>query len=111
MEVIVTEGIKVPNAVIVSGVTETEDDEKLLEVLQKYGSIAKIVKIQDPESEFHQNLIVEFSSGNAMQTLEPVLPFTHHLTDNPEITYVVRSLSSVYTKQFGGMLPGLTLKG
>lgn len=112
MEVIVTEGIKVPNAVIVSGVTGNEDDDdKLLEVLQKYGSIAKIIKVEDPESEFHQNLIVEFSSGNSMQSLEPVLPFTHKLIDNPEISYLVRSLSSVYTKQFGGDATRSYLKG
>lgn len=111
MEVIVTKGIKVPNAVIVSGVTGTEHDEKLLEVLQKYGSIAKIVNVQDPESESHENLVVEFSSGNAMQTLDPVLPFTHQLLDNPEITYVVRSLSSVYTKQMGGDATRSYLKG
>lgn len=111
MEVVVTEGIKVPNAVIVSEVTGTEDDEKLLEVLQKYGSIAKVIKVEDPESEFHQNLIVEFSSGNAMQTLEPVLPYTHKLIDNPEISYVVRYLSSVYTKQLGGDATRSYLKG
>lgn len=102
MEEIVAKGIKVPNAVIVSGATGTADDEKIIEDLEKHGSISNIVKIQDPISEFHQNLIVEFSSGSAIQSLEPMLPYIYKLTDNPEITYVVKSLSDVYTKYLGG---------
>ncbi len=67
--------------------------KKMIEDLQKHGTISNIVKIQDPISEFHQDLIVEFSCGSAMQSLEPMLPYT--LTDSPEITYVVKSLSDV----------------
>lgn len=111
MEVVVTEGIKVPNSVVVSGVTGTDDDEKLFEILQKHGSISKMVTVQDPKSDFYQNLIVEFNSGNAMQSLEPLLPYTYRLTDNPEVLYVVKSLSTVYTKQLGGDATRSYLKG
>ncbi len=111
MEEIITKGIKVPNAVIVSGATGTADDEKLIEDLQKHGSISNIVNIQDPISGFHQDLIVEFSNGSAMQSLEPMLPYTYKLTDNPEITYVVKSLSDVYTKHLGGDATRSYLKG
>ncbi len=111
MEEIITKGIKVPYAIIVSGATGTADDEKLIEDLQKHGSISNIVKIQDPISEFHQDLIVEFSNGSAVQSLEPMLPYTYKLTDNPEITYVVKSLSDVYTKHLGGDATRSYLKG
>lgn len=111
MEVVVNEGIKVPNSVVVSGVTGTDDDEKLIEILEKHGSISKIVTVQDPKSDFYQNLIVEFNSGNAMQSLEPLLPYTYRLTDNPEVVYVVKSLSTVYTKQLGGDATRSYLKG
>lgn len=111
MEIVVAEGIKVPNAVIVSGATGGTDDEKLIEFLQKHGSISKIVQVQDSKSGFHQNLIVEFSSGNALLSLQSMLPYSYELPGNPEIVYVVKPLSTVYTKQIGGDATRTYLEG
>ncbi|XP_073773333.1 zinc finger CCHC domain-containing protein 12-like [Danio rerio] len=111
MDVVMQEGIKIPNAIIISGETETADNEEFLKILQKHGSIVRSVKIQDPESEFNQDVIIEFDSGSALQSLEPLLPYTYQLTSDPNITYLVRSLSSVYTQQLGGSATKSYLKG
>lgn len=80
-------GIKVPNAVLVSGLTGSEKDEEILEFLQTYGSINRTVKIDDSLTEFHTNLIVEYNHGTAMQTLEPLLPHTHPSSVSPDVTF------------------------
>lgn len=111
MDVIFQEGIKIPNAVIVSGVTGTANDEELIKILQEHGSIARSVKIQDPDSDFHRDLIIEFDSGCALQSLELMLPYTYQLTSDPNVTYIVRSLSSVYTRKLGGSATRSYLEG
>lgn len=47
MDVIKNEGIKVPNAVIVSGLTNTDLDEEIYEDLKQFGSVNRIVKVLD----------------------------------------------------------------
>ncbi|GAA6107154.1 uncharacterized protein LOC123958507 [Tachysurus ichikawai] len=92
MDFIQKSKVKIPNAVIVSGVTQVaEQDEQVVDFLKKYGSIEKALPIDDSKSEFYQNLIIEFSSGLALVNLEPLLLYT----------YVVKALSSVYTTQIG----------
>ena len=99
MEVIDKLGIKVPNAVLVSGLTGSEKDEEIIELLQTYGSINRAVKIDDSTTEFHTNLIVEYNHGTAMQALEPLLPRTHPSSVSPDVTFHVRALASVYTQK------------
>lgn len=94
-------GIKVPNAVLVCGLTESKEDEEILEFLKGFGSFNRTVKIDDPTTEFHTNLIIEYNYGTAVQDLESLLPYTHSLKSNPEITYHVRALASVYTQKVG----------
>lgn len=94
-------GIKVPNAVLVSGLTGSEKDEEILDFLKTYGSVNRTEKIDDPATEFHTNLIVEYNHGTAMQALEPLLPHTHPSPGSPDITYHVRALASVYTLKVG----------
>lgn len=101
MDIIDNLGIKVPNAVLVCGLTESEKDEEILDFLKRYGSFKRTVKIDDPTTEFHTNLIVEYNHGTAVQALEPLLPYTHSLTGSPDITYRVRALASVYTQKVG----------
>lgn len=57
--------------------------------------------ISDKESEIYQSTIIEYISGQALELLEPQLPYTHQLSGDPAITYHVNALSSVYTQQFG----------
>lgn len=66
MDVIEREGIKVPNAVIVSGLTNTDKNEKVFEFLKKYGPIDRImnlISVSDPISEYYSKIIGEYSFG------------------------------------------------
>ncbi len=72
MEII---GVKVPNAVLISGITGTEVDEEILDFVKQYGSIHRIIPISYPSSESQESLIIEFSCGLALQTLQIILPY------------------------------------
>lgn len=104
MEIIEAEGIIIPNSVIISGLTDTESDEELFDALKRYGSFAKTVRIDDKESEFYQNVIIEYNSNQALQILEQKLPYTHQLSSEPSVKYHVRALASVFTQQLGSSI-------
>lgn len=93
--------VQIPNAVIVDGITGLVQDEEVVDFLKKYGSIQRTVLVDDESSEFHKNLIVEYSSGLAVEGLEPLLPYRHILKSDPNVVYNVRTLSSVYTSKLG----------
>lgn len=98
MDFIQRSGIKIPNAIIVSGVTEVADDtEQVLDFLKKYGSIERVLPVSDMSSEFYQNLIVEFRSGQALEGLGPLLPYELAVQGDPSVVYQIKALSSVYT--------------
>lgn len=95
MDLVQKSGVKISNAVIVSGVTQVaESDEQVIDFLKEYGKIERLLMVDDPQSEFYQNLIVEYSSGNAFENLEPYLPYTCTAKDNSNIVYEVKTLSS-----------------
>ncbi len=97
MDIIETEGIQIPNSVIVSGLIETESDDELFNTLKKYRSVVKTVRIDDKESEFYRNVIIEYDSDRALQSLGPQLPYIHQLSSEPGIKCHVRALASVFT--------------
>lgn len=111
MDIVEAEGIKVPNSVIVSGLTKTESDDELIDILKGHGSFARTIFISDKESEFYQSTIIEYNSGQALEMLEPQLPYTHPLSSDPGITYHVRALSSVFTQQLGSSVTKSYLEG
>lgn len=100
MEFVLSSGIKIPNAVIVSGVFESPDDEEVLDFLKQYGSF-RVVPVDDSTSEYFKNLIVEYESGNAMEALAPLLPYTYKLKEKPSVKYHVKVLVSVHTTKVG----------
>lgn len=91
------EGINVRNSVIVNGLTQTEVDEDLERYLQRYGSINRVLVIDDPKSEYHLCSIVEFANSSAMQTLRSTLPIEYQSSTDANVIFKVRSLDSVYT--------------
>ena len=93
-------GIKVPNAVIVSGLLESPEDEEIIDFLKKYGSM-RLVPVTDINSEFYKNLIIQYQDGAAIEALAPLLPYTHELKDNLDVKYYVQTLESVYTTKVG----------
>lgn len=98
MEVIEQENVKVPNLLIVSGITNTERDNDLTEHLSRYGRIGRIVRIDSPESTYHKNVIIEYESGSALKSLEPQLPFIFESPHQPNLKYEIKALSSIYVQ-------------
>lgn len=52
----------------------------------------------DPDSEFHQNAIIEYNHNSAIQNLLPFLPLTLGSLSDPGVTFRVRALATVYTQ-------------
>ncbi|XP_067427015.1 uncharacterized protein [Thunnus thynnus] len=95
-------GVRIPNAVIVNGLTQIADqDEQVIDYLKKYGKIERSLVVDDLSDKLYQNLIVEYSSGSALEGLEPHLSRTYTVHSNPPIAYEVKTLSGVYTTKIG----------
>lgn len=86
------ESVKIPYSVIVSGLTGTGTDNDGATHLGKYGSINRFFHIDDPTSDFHKHMIIEFTHGTAMQTLEPLLPLQLESSTEAETVSKIRSL-------------------
>ncbi|CAK6978484.1 paraneoplastic antigen Ma1-like, partial [Scomber scombrus] len=59
------------------------------------------IEVDDSQSEFFQNLIVEYSSGSALEGLEPHLPYTCTAQGDSTVVYEVKTLSSAYATKVG----------
>lgn len=101
MDFIQGSSVKIPNSVIVDGVTELAQDEEVIDFLKRYGVIQRTVLIDDQSSEFHKNLIVEYSSGSAVEALQPLLPYSYTLKGDPNVVYNVEALSGIYASKLG----------
>lgn len=101
MEVVESENIKVPNSLIITGLSHTTVDEEIFDYLKQHGSIARIIKVSEPSSEFHDQVIVEFSSGATVKTLGGILPLDRPSDANPDIVHHVEALASVYSSEKG----------
>ncbi|KAG9274901.1 zinc finger CCHC domain-containing protein 18-like [Astyanax mexicanus] len=102
MEIIQKENVNVPNSLIVSGLTHTKIDEELFDYLKGHGSIARLIHIGKTESEYYQQVIVEYNFDTAIKSIEPLLPLDYASTSDPEVNYLVKALSSVYAGKAGG---------
>lgn len=100
MDIVTKEDIKVPNSLIVSGLIENESDEELVDFLNKSGHIARVVRIDSPQSLYHKNAIVEYESGAAINALKPMLPYSFESPSH--IRYQIRALSSEYVPIVSG---------
>lgn len=96
MEIVTQESVEIPCSVVVSGLTETDRDEEASTYLQRYGSIKRFLRIDDPKSDFHRHIIVEFTQSTAMESLEPLLPLKLENPTHPGVVFEVKSLASVY---------------
>lgn len=96
MDVFLKRGIKIPNAVLVEGITESVGDEAV-DFLKQYGSISNTYLVSAKESDFDGTLVVEYTNGEAIEALRPILPYT--LTADKETLYL-SELSAVSTDHF-----------
>lgn len=84
MEIVERENVKITSSVIVSGLTNTELDEDLSDFLNSHGRVARVLRIDDPQSPHHKDAIVEYESCYALTTLEPLMP--HDFKSSHNIT-------------------------
>ncbi|KAM9707724.1 paraneoplastic antigen Ma3-like [Menidia menidia] len=91
------ESVKVPNSLIISGLSETEVDNEVFEHLKQYGKISRIVKMPDACDQ----VIVEYESGLAVETLKGSLPFDRVCDGNTDIVHHVDALANVYSPEKG----------
>lgn len=97
MDIIQTSSVKIPNSVIVSGVTGTETDEELHDFLKQFGSIQRVIPVDFTEQESGKRVIVEYVYSTAMQSLLPSLPHRLNSRTETDVTYHIKALASVYT--------------
>ncbi|KAM7384236.1 hypothetical protein PAMA_011534 [Pampus argenteus] len=110
MDFIVKENVKIPNAVLVSGITNTEVDEEIFDFLKKYGSISRVIKVPSTDPELQ--VIVEYEQGTAVEALEAnFLPYRRTCTTDPKVVHHVQSLANVYTSSGGTAATDTYLSG
>ncbi|XP_035800900.1 zinc finger CCHC domain-containing protein 12-like [Amphiprion ocellaris] len=96
MDVIESQSIKVPNSILISGLTGTQVDEELVEFLQEYGSISRTVQVDSSDPDFQNTTIVEFQFGTAIKALQGKLPCQRPTCD-PRVTHTIQLLSPLYS--------------
>lgn len=97
MEMIQSKGVKVPNSLLISGLTGTETDEEVYDFLKEYGSIQRTIPVDLPQSELGPQVIVEYTYGVAVETLSPSLPYELTSKARKDTTYQIKALASIYT--------------
>lgn len=97
MELITMENVKVPNSLIISGLSETEVDDEVFEHLKQFGAFSRIIKVPNASDQ----VIVEFESGLAVETLKGSLPFDRVCDGNADVVHHVDALSNVYSSEKG----------
>ena len=95
MDVIESEHVKVPNSVLVGGLTGSEVDNEVMEYLVQFGSIGRIIKVTSDEQQFKNTAIVEFKSGEPIQFLRDSLP-CKRTSSNPDVIHHIQLLSDLY---------------
>lgn len=98
MEVFENLSIKIPNAVLVGGMADLSLRDEVMEFLEEFGEIKRNVKIDEPESEFYDRVVVEFDSGSALEKL----PFPYYHTSKTGNRFRIESLSDIYASRVGG---------
>lgn len=74
MDVMEAENVKIPNSVLVDGLTGEAIDNEVIEYLGQHGPIGRIIKVTSSEARFKDTTIVEFKSGEPIQFLQSTLP-------------------------------------
>ncbi|KAL7841512.1 hypothetical protein SRHO_G00252030 [Serrasalmus rhombeus] len=91
------ESVKVPNSLIIKGLSETEVDNEVFEYLKQYGKFSRIIKVPDASDQ----VIVEFESGLAVETLKGSLPFDRICDGNTDVVHHIDALANVYSSEKG----------
>lgn len=105
MEFIEKNGVTIENSVVVSGVTNTDKDEEIVDCLKHYGLIKNSLFVTDQTSPFYKNLIVEYNNSEALVAIAPLLPYTYQSTQYSALAFTVKSLAKEYSTTAGVVDP------
>ncbi|GAA6094911.1 uncharacterized protein LOC112847669 [Tachysurus ichikawai] len=103
MDTIKAENVKVPNSVLVSGLTGDKLDNEVLEYLAMFGSIQRVINVTSAEAHFKNTAIVEFTSGEPVKFLCNDLP-CKRMSSNPNVIHHIQLLSELYVGDKGSNL-------
>lgn len=103
MDTVTRENVKVPNSLLVRGVTGCEVDNEVIEHLGQYGKIERVLKVTSREAKFQNSVIVEYRSGGAIEHLKDTLPVDRP-SSSPDIVHRIELLSEQYTAGRGSTL-------
>lgn len=84
MEIIQKEHVKVPNSLLVSGLTGDVVDNEVMEYLATLGSIERVIEVTSDEPQFKDPAVVEFTSGKTIALLHDALPCKRP-SSNPDV--------------------------
>ncbi len=96
MDTVTRENVKVPNSLLVRGVTGCDVDNEVFEYLGQFGKIERVIKVISREAKFQNSAIVEYSSGAAIEHIKDTLPVDRP-SSSPDIVHHIELLSELYT--------------
>ena len=86
-------GINVAHSVIITGVTNTQAENEIIDHLRCYGEIKTSFIVKEHGSPFYKNLAVEFINAAALAELKPHLPYTYTSRVAADVEFVVSLLA------------------
>ncbi|XP_032384184.1 zinc finger CCHC domain-containing protein 12 [Etheostoma spectabile] len=93
MDIVKEQSVKIPNSIIVTELSDPNLEEELVDFLNRYGRILRTLKIDDPQSKYHNGIIAEYESGAALAALESLLPYT---LKSQTVSCEIKALSTEY---------------
>lgn len=103
MDTVASENVKVPNSLLVSGVTGSDVDNEVFDYLGQYGKIERVINVTSSQARFQNTAIVEYSSGLTIEYLKDTLPVDRP-SSNPDVVHHIQLLSELYTADRGSTL-------
>lgn len=92
--------VVISHAVLVDNFTNTEADEEVLDFLKQYGSISRMLTVDDKDSDFYGYLIVVYETSAAVAALQPLLPYTF-IVSSGALKYKLSALYDRYASHVG----------
>lgn len=84
--------INVAHSVIISGVTNTQADDEIINYLRSYGEV-KVFTVTARESPFYKNLAVELINSADLEKLKSLLSYVYQSEAAEDVIFVVKLLS------------------
>lgn len=97
MEFFEQHSISVANSVVITGVTNTQADDEILDCLRSYGKIKQTLIVTDSNSSFYKNLIAEFTDASPLVMLKPLLPYTYPSQVASNLVFRVKLLADEFS--------------